>query len=174
MLKKLPLFLVGMVLGSVVSIIVYESQMPLPTQAVRLCFTPNQKCEPKIIRSIDTATKKITVYTYAFTSWPIAKALLRAKQRGVYIQIFVDKGQLQEKHSRILDLKASGIPVTPIKMPGIFHHKVMIIDEKQVITGSYNFTYAAENRNAENVLFLDSEALALEYLRKLGTFTNPF
>jgi phosphatidylserine/phosphatidylglycerophosphate/cardiolipin synthase-like enzyme len=40
----------------------------------------------------------------------------------------------------------------------------MVIDGKAVITGSFNFTVAAENRNAENVLIVhDDPALAKAY-----------
>jgi len=49
-------------------------------------------------------------------------------------------------------------------MPGIAHNKVMIIDRKKVITGSFNFTNAADNRNAENVLLIEDSELAATYI----------
>ena len=40
----------------------------------------------------------------------------------------------------------------------------MIIDQETVITGSFNFTRAAEDNNAENLLIIRSKKLAREYL----------
>ena len=46
----------------------------------------------------------------------------------------------------------------------IAHNKVMILDDEIVITGSFNFTKAAEERNAENLLIIRSKELAARFL----------
>lgn len=58
----------------------------------------------------------------------------------------------------------AGIPVWIDSKPAIAHNKVMIIDEKEVITGSFNFTDAAQKRNAENVVFITDIKLAEEFI----------
>ena len=61
-------------------------------------------------------------------------------------------------------LLANGIPVLIDKKPAIAHNKVMIIDESEVITGSFNFSDNAQFHNAENLLVINDKALAKEYM----------
>lgn len=98
-------------------------------------------------------------------SAPIAKALLRAHERGVKEEeIILDKNQRTKRYSSATFLANQKIPVYIDGQHGIAHNKVMIIDRKIVITGSFNFTRAAEERNAENLLVIRSEDLAKAYL----------
>lgn len=55
-------------------------------------------------------------------------------------------------------------PIECCRERAIAHNKVMIIDDRIVITGSFNFTKAAEEKNAENLLIIDSPALAAKYV----------
>ncbi|MGC1855109.1 MAG: phospholipase D-like domain-containing protein, partial [Candidatus Aquirickettsiella sp.] len=63
--------------------------------------------------------------------------------------------------------------------PAIAHNKIMIIDEKEVITGSFNFTKAAQNKNAENLVIIHDAQLANIYLknwqrrRAVSRYLNP-
>jgi phosphatidylserine/phosphatidylglycerophosphate/cardiolipin synthase-like enzyme len=45
----------------------------------------------------------------------------------------------------------------------ISHNKVIVIDGEVVITGSFNFTKAAQEKNAENLLIIKDQALAARY-----------
>ena len=59
-----------------------------------------------------------------------------------------------------LDVRLDG------NLNGLMHHKVIIIDQKIVITGSYNFTAAAETTNDENVVIIFSPEVAAQYLQE--------
>lgn len=122
---------------------------------ISVCFTPGQNCTSLIERSIMEARKSVFIHAYSFTSEPIATALIRAKERGVEVIILVDKSQVKDKHTKVWYLKDAGIKVLVDALPGIAHNKVMIIDDKRVLTGSFNWTNAAQFRNAENVLMID-------------------
>ena len=61
-------------------------------------------------------------------------------------------------------LKQSGVDVLEDGNCYILHHKVIIIDERTVITGSYNFTGSAERDNDENLVIIDDPTLARVYL----------
>jgi len=122
---------------------------------ISVCFTPGQNCTSLIERSIMDAQKSVFVHAYSFTSEPIANALLRAREKGVDVIILVDRSQLKDKHTKVWHLKAEGIKVLVDVLPGIAHNKVMIIDDKRVITGSFNWTNAAQFRKAENILMID-------------------
>ena len=130
---------------------------------VRVCFTPTRHCTSGIIHAINTAKSSIYVQAYSFTSAPIAQALVDAKDRGVDIHILADKSQISAKGSQIHKLAYSKIPVLIDQVPGLAHNKVIIIDHTHVITGSFNFSHAADSRNAENVILLHNPALAQLY-----------
>ena len=127
-----------------------------------VCFTPAEKCRHDITHYIDNAKNTIEVQAYSFTSAPIAYALIRAQQRGVKVRVLVDKDEFLNK-SRLSLLLAHHVPVWLDDRVSIAHNKVMIFDRQAVLTGSYNFTNAAEYRNAENSLYLLVPSLAQRY-----------
>ena len=136
---------------------------PAPAQ-VDVCFTPAQHCQPRIVEAINTARNEIEVQAYYFTSVPILGALAAAKQRGVNVQVILDKANITAQYSGASYVAHVGIPVWIDNRPAIAHNKTIIIDRRLVIGGSYNYTASAETRNAENVLFLESPTLAAEFL----------
>ena len=91
---------------------------------------------------------------YSFTSAPIAKALLDAHKRGVKILAVLDKSNQTDKYSSATFLANAGIPVLIDAEHAIAHNKVIVIDDSTVLTGSFNFSKAAEEKNAENLLIL--------------------
>ncbi len=133
------------------------------TARVSVCFTPAEQCEARIVSEIDRAQSSIRVQAYGFTSLPIIHALQRAAGRGVEVLAILDKTN-EKKYSGATLLEAAGIPVWIDFERAIAHNKVMIVDERLVIGGSYNYTMAAQKRNAENVTFTESRELAREYL----------
>ncbi|HEX4045647.1 MAG TPA: phospholipase D family protein [Gammaproteobacteria bacterium] len=134
------------------------------TATYQVCFTPGANCTQLIVTAIDQAKQAIYVQAYSFTSPAIAKALVNAKNRGVRVKVILDKSQYKkEKYSSSTYLANQGIPVWVDYRPHIAHNKVMIIDNT-LITGSFNFTKSAQERNAENVLIIKDKDLANQYL----------
>jgi phosphatidylserine/phosphatidylglycerophosphate/cardiolipin synthase-like enzyme len=123
--------------------------------SIRVYFSPNGGCTDAILCEINQAKTEILLQAYSFTSKPIAQALIRAQKRGVRISAVLDKSNRRQKYSGATFLKNVGIPVFIDDKHTIAHNKIMIIDNRVVITGSFNFTKAAESKNAENVLILD-------------------
>ena len=124
---------------------------------VQLAFTPWDDAEGMIAETIAAARRQILVQAFSFTSRNLSAALIAARLRGVDVQVLADREQsFSGEISRIPDLVAAGIPVELEMRYQSAHNKVMILDagtpEAAVITGSYNWTYAAQNRNAENVV----------------------
>jgi phosphatidylserine/phosphatidylglycerophosphate/cardiolipin synthase-like enzyme len=123
--------------------------------SVRVYFSPGGGCTDAILGQINQAKSEILLQAYSFTSQPIAQALIRAHKRGVRISAVLDKSNRSQKYSAATFLKNMGIPVFIDDRHAIAHNKIMIIDDRVVITGSFNFTMAAENKNAENLLILE-------------------
>ena len=131
---------------------------------ISVCFTPSENCAGEIVNEINSAQRTLFIQAYQFTSAPIASAVASAKRRGVDVRIILDKTQASEKrYSAAKFFSDSGIPVWIDRHVAIAHNKVMIIDNKEVITGSFNFTKAAQQRNAENLLIIKSVEVANLY-----------
>ncbi|WP_263364010.1 phospholipase D-like domain-containing protein [Orientia tsutsugamushi] len=90
--------------------------------------------------------------------------MVKAKKRGVAVSVILDKSNISSKHSKMKLLKQYDINVRIDTVPGIAHNKVMIIDDSTVITGSFNFTEAADKSNAENVIIIQNSDVAKIYL----------
>jgi phosphatidylserine/phosphatidylglycerophosphate/cardiolipin synthase-like enzyme len=120
-------------------------------------------CTEAVVENLDRATNSALVQAYSFTSSPIAKALVDAKKRGVKVQVILDKSQRTEKYSGADFIQRAGIPTFIDGQHAIAHNKIMIIDGQIILTGSFNFTNAAEQNNAENLLVIQDAALAKKY-----------
>ncbi|XCA36127.1 MAG: phospholipase D family protein [Wolbachia endosymbiont of Armadillidium vulgare] len=129
---------------------------------ITVCFTPEENCTNLIIDSVDHAKGSVLVQAYSFTSKPIAKSLIEAKERGVDIKVILDESQTSSKHSVINELFEHKIPIWIDFKPAIAHSKVIIIDDQKVITGSFNFSDAAQQRNAENLLIITGDSPLVE------------
>jgi phosphatidylserine/phosphatidylglycerophosphate/cardiolipin synthase-like enzyme len=142
----------------------HAADFTLTNTPAKVYFSPHGGCTDAIISEIRGAKSEILVQAYSFTSAPIAQALLGAYKRGVKVQAILDKSQRSERYTSAAFLANSGIPTFIDDAHAIAHNKVMVIDGATVITGSFNFTKAAEERNAENLLILKSKELSKLYM----------
>lgn len=131
--------------------------------STQVYFSPNGGAQEAVVKEINGAKKNIFVQAYSFTNQPIAKALVEAQHRGVSVYMILDKSNQTAKYSAADFTDHFGVDTYIDDKHAIAHNKVMIIDKVTVITGSYNFTRAAENNNAENLLVIHSAQLADAY-----------
>lgn len=148
------------------------SSVPVESEqgTIQAAFSPWDDVEGLIVDAIDHARRRILVQAYLLTSRKITHTLVAAHRRGIAVSVLVDGGQLSKSDSPAMvdELADAGIPVwTEIKYQNA-HNKIIVIDsdtqDAVLITGSYNFTWAAQNRNAENVLIVRRDpTLATRY-----------
>ena len=143
---------------------------------VQACFSPVGKCSSLIVREIQQAKKELLVAVYAFTSDELAAALVQAKKRGLSVQVVIDR-DFDAGNNRSVGkfLEAQKVPLRRIaaikstaadKEAGLMHQKFAVLDRGAILTGSYNWTHAADRLNDENLLlFRDAGPLAEEYRR---------
>lgn len=150
---------------SIISFLIFsEIALSYPAD-VETCFTPGDRCDFRLIDALYKAHESVYVQAYQLTSKPIQDAIVDASKRGVKVEVILDKSQARQKgYSPALFFHNMQIPVWIDNKPAISHNKVMIIDDDLVITGSYNFSRAAQYRNAENMVFIRSKDIAGEYL----------
>jgi phosphatidylserine/phosphatidylglycerophosphate/cardiolipin synthase-like enzyme len=139
----------------------------VPAQAadVSACFTPAENCLDRIVSAIDGARRQIRMQAYEFTSHPILQALVAASRRGVDVRIIVDRVAAEAAGGRAREAQAAGLAVYVDTPRGIAHTKAIIIDDRLVIGGSYNYTQAAEAVNVEDVTFITAPDVAAAFVR---------
>lgn len=126
---------------------------------VQAAFSPWDDVEGLIVDTLADARQEVLVQAYLLTSKRIVGALQQARRRGVEVSVLLDAAQLADLVSaqqQKAALRESGIAVWGETAYGNAHNKVIIIDagtrHATVITGSYNFTWSAQHKNAENIL----------------------
>ena len=149
--------------------VVAPGTVALSGGSAQALFSPWDDIEGAIVARLRAAQRQVLVQAFSFTSRPIARALIEAKRRGLDVRVTADAAETQRlEGGRIPELAAAGIPVFIEERYQSAHNKVMVIDADlpsgTVITGSYNWSFAAQRRNAENVLIMrDQAALAARY-----------
>jgi phosphatidylserine/phosphatidylglycerophosphate/cardiolipin synthase-like enzyme len=145
------------------------SQPIAATGTLQAAFTPWDDVEGLIVASIEAGQKQVLVQAYLLTSKKISAALVAAHRRKLDVRILADADQhAKTESSKIADLAAAGIPVWLETKYQNAHNKVIVIDAgtpgATVITGSYNYTWTAEHKNAENILIAKGNpSLATRY-----------
>ena len=129
-------------------------------QDIEVYFSPNGGCQQAVISEIRKATQSIDIAMYYLSSSEIAKALLKAQENGVRIRIVLDQSQEIESASKSGYLVKHGFEIRYHLGFGLMHNKFAIIDGESLITGSFNWTLTAEERNEENLLIItDAETI---------------
>jgi len=128
-------------------------------------FSPEDNTQARLVELIKDAKESIHFMAYAYTADEIAAAMVERARQGVYVSGVLDAGQADSNiGGEYRNLLAAGISVRLDGNPDKMHHKVIIIDQQIVITGSYNFSRNAARRNDENTLVIHDPALAAEFM----------
>jgi len=145
---------------------------PYPSFSVRgtqveIYFSPDDGVADRLAALISQASTSIYFLAYSFTSDALAEAMHQRASAGVVVNGVFDESQYFSNTGTEFDrFRESGIDVRVDANRGLMHNKVIIIDEKMVVTGSYNFSANAEERNDENVLILHSPEIAAMYVEE--------
>lgn len=123
-------------------------------EGISALFSPGGGCTDAVVAEIGKATQSLDIQAYTFTSAAIAQAVVDAANRKVRVRIVLDKSEKTDRYSSATFFKHHEMAVYIDEQHAIAHNKVILIDGKTVITGSFNFTKAAEDHNAENLLIV--------------------
>lgn len=147
-----------------------HSNAALPAEGVlEPLFAPWDNIESRLVEVIDAAHGQVLVQAYLLTNKKIVAALVASHRRGVDVQVLLDARQHAKVDSSAAPgLAAAGIPVWLETRYENAHNKLMIVDagtkDAIVVTGSFNFTWTAQHRNAENLLIVrGNQPLAARY-----------
>ncbi len=133
-----------------------------------ISFSRTQDTSTLLQLWIGKANHTVKMMMYFITEDELADSLITAKNRGVDIDIVVDEYCLTVTGSEYQRLRSAGIDVRSDNYSGTMHHKVMIIDGAIVVTGSYNWSSAAEDSNYENIIIIRGNDIADQYLSEFN------
>jgi len=155
-----------------------EQSLVLHGTPIQVIFTSEDPAlETAIIPIVNGATSSIRFLAFSFTDYPLANAMIQRAQQGVKVSGIIDKTQSGGQGSELGTLFCARVPVRQDGNPQFMHNKIIIVDERYVITGSLNFSTSAEEENDENVIIIDNSEIARLYTqdfdRVWGQGTDP-
>jgi phosphatidylserine/phosphatidylglycerophosphate/cardiolipin synthase-like enzyme len=121
---------------------------------------------------VNSATKSIRFLTFSFTDYPLADTMSQRFKAGVDVQGVFETVGSETEAAELRTLMCRNVPVMQDGNPGFLHHKVIVVDERIVITGSMNFSTNAEESNDENVIIIDNADIARLYLQEFDRVWN--
>ncbi|MEM4244678.1 MAG: phospholipase D-like domain-containing protein [Candidatus Nanoarchaeia archaeon] len=143
----------------------------LNSRRVENYFCPEDECSKKLLKELKGANKSITFFTFSFTDKDIAQELIKKHNEGIKVEGLLEKTQKSD-YDQFDELKDAGINVGWYEKKYKLHDKVFVIDEKIVITGSYNPTENADKRNDENIIIIEDSSIAKKYVERFKTLSS--
>ena len=140
----------------------------------RCYFSPGDDCENAIVSSIRNANHSVKICVFTISENVITNEIISAKKRGVSVTIITDNDKLNDKGSDIRWLADEGIRIRIDKSSSHMHHKFCIVDKEILLTGSYNWTKSAADRNQENLLVTEDPKMVKAYLNEFEKLWDVF
>ncbi|XP_059140950.1 mitochondrial cardiolipin hydrolase-like [Physella acuta] len=137
-------------------------------------FSHDKTSLSELCQSMARCKNSMDVCIYVFTCKELAETLLLLFKRGVKLRIITDQDQLNATGSQIWTLRKEGIPVRMNQSTYLMHHKFVIVDEKILINGSFNWTYAAITGNHENLIITDDSVVTSLFSQEFQRLWEKF
>ncbi|MEW6094723.1 MAG: phospholipase D-like domain-containing protein [Chloroflexota bacterium] len=132
---------------------------------VEVFFSPDDGVQARLVELLESAQDSIYFLAFSFTADPLGEAIRSRATAGVTVAGVMEAEQVASNTGTEYDpFLQAGLDVFQDASEGLMHHKVIIIDERIVVTGSYNFSSSAEERNDENLLIIHSPEVAKVFM----------
>ena len=138
---------------------------PHPDGTTQAYFSPGDACLDQIIEQVASARRTIDICVFTITDNRISDRLVRAHDRGIRTRVITDNDKAHDQGSDIARLRTVGIPVRVDQTEFHMHHKFAIFDGKTTMTGSYNWTRSAAERNEENLVVSTNLELTRQFAK---------
>ena len=129
---------------------------------VEVTFSPGGKAAQKVTNVVAEATRSVHFLAFSFTHAGIAQAMLDKARAGVEVRGVFETSQAKSGYSQFGKLAAARLPVFADANPRNMHHKLIVVDGRTVVAGSFNFSDNADTQNNENVLVIRNNAAVAE------------
>ena len=153
-----------------------HSQVDIGGRQSQVYFEPVDDCSVVIREQIRECRGSLCICVFTLTDDRISNTVIEAADRGVAVRVISDDDKSLDKGSDIHRFKAAGLPVRLDHLPDHMHHKFAVFDQRIVVTGSFNWTRGAAERNHENILVTDDprvvKPFAAEFERLWEVFND--
>lgn len=137
-------------------------------------FAPHQDCAQRLRQLFGEAERSVEICVFTITDNSLARAILGAHRRGVAVRIVTDDEKIFDLGSDIDRLRGEGVAVRTDSSEDHMHHKFALFDRRLLVTGSYNWTRSAAERNRENIALTDDRRLVVAFGREFDRLWAEF
>lgn len=137
-------------------------------------FEPKDDCAQVLMKEIDACRRDLLVCVFTLTDNRICRALLNAHRRGVRVRVITDDQKSTDRGSDVLRLAEEGVGIKLDHLPDHMHHKFAVFDGHSAVTGSYNWTRGAADKNHENILLTDDPRLVRPFIEEFERLWQQF
>lgn len=135
-------------------------------------FCPEDNCEDRVVELLTQSKSSIKFMTFSFTSDQIGDIIATKAEDGFEVYGIFEKRGYNSRYGEMEKIASAGGLVIFDNNPKTMHHKVFIIDDEIVITGSYNPTNNGNKNNDENVLIIHDTKIAKQYVNEFNRIYN--
>lgn len=139
---------------------------------IQVYFSPEDEVMTRIIPYVRAAQSSIRFLAFSFTDQPLAQAMIDRASTGVDVAGVFEKVGSETESSQLGTLYCAKLPVRQDGNPRFLHDKVIVVDNRYVITGSFNFSENATESNDENVIIIDNPQIASLYMQEFERIWN--
>lgn len=126
-------------------------------------FSHHDDIREMVMNVLRSATEELKICMYTISDNPIAETILSCHKMGVNVRIITDDGKTFDRGSDIYSLSKRGIDIKIDSYKSLMHHKFVLIDNRKVMTGSYNWTRTGSDINNENILITTNKRIVKAY-----------
>jgi mitochondrial cardiolipin hydrolase len=147
---------------------IHESHHP---QAL---FFPSDHALDRLVEILDNTRRTMDICVFTVTHDRLSRAVELAHRRGVKVRLLTDDDKAMDRGSDVIDLNQAGIPVRTDHSSAHMHHKFALLDNRTLVTGSFNWTRSAERENQENLLLTDDPFVISQYAEEFDRLWAMF
>jgi phosphatidylserine/phosphatidylglycerophosphate/cardiolipin synthase-like enzyme len=134
-------------------------------------FAPEEAPAPLLAALIDGAQEEVLFLAFSFTQEDIGEAMIGRAEAGVPVRGVFETTGSETPFSYYGVMATAGLAQLQVRQDGnprIMHHKVLIIDRRIVVFGSFNFTDSANESNDENLVIVTDPTFASYFVEEFA------
>ena len=143
-------------------------------QRAEVFFEPGDDCSAVLRRLIEESRQSLRICVFTLTDNRVSDTVMAAHRRGVAVRIISDDDKSEDRGSDIWRFVEAGVPVRLDRLPDHMHHKFAVFDGLTAVTGSFNWTRGAADKNHENILLTDDPRLVRPYIDEFERLWEQF
>ena len=144
------------------------------SKLAEVLFEPRDDSMTRLRQLLDASRSSLRICVFTITDDRVTRSIIDAHRRGVAVRVISDDDKSFDRGSDIERLRQEGIEVRCDRLPDHMHHKFAVFDNVTAVTGSYNWTRGAAEKNHENLLITDDPRLVTPYVEEFERLWQAF